>query len=77
MKPQDIVFLVVLLGLFFLKKPKLFEIVGLFCLVLAMPFFAKWIFFTGQRLVMYGGAFILIGALWELVRLRNKKSSRR
>ena len=73
MKPQDIVFVIVLLGLLFIRKPKLFEIVGLFCLILAMPLFAKWIFFTAQRLVMYGGAFIFIGAMWELVNLRKKK----
>lgn len=73
MKPQDIVFFVILAGLIFLRKPRLFEIVGLLCFALAMPFFAKWIFFTAQRLVMYGGAFIFLGALWELVKLRKKK----
>jgi hypothetical protein len=79
MKPQDIIFVLILLILFFLRKPKLFEIIGLLCLVLAIQLFAQWVFFTAQRLTMYGAAFILIGAVWELVkmgrspRLRKKR----
>lgn len=60
MKPQDIGFLLVLVVLLCIKKPRLFLIAGLASWVLAIPLFAKWVFFTGERLTWYGVAFILI-----------------
>lgn len=60
MKPQDIGFFVALVVLALVKKPKLFLIAGLASWVLAMPLFARWIFFTAERLTWYGACFILI-----------------
>ncbi|MBU1326620.1 hypothetical protein KKB64_05370 [Patescibacteria group bacterium] len=59
MKIQDIAFVVVFLILLFSKKPKAFVWAGLACLVLAIPLFAKWIFFTAERLTWYAAAFFL------------------
>lgn len=63
MKPQDISFIIVLCILLVLRREKLFVGAGLVCFLLAIPFFAKWIFFTGERLVWYGAAFVLMSII--------------
>lgn len=57
MKPQDILFFVSLVLLFALRRPALFVWAGLTCLVLAIPLFATWTFFTAERLTWYVAAF--------------------
>lgn len=59
MKPQDIIFFVSLLVLLALRRPVLFVWAGLGCLVLAIPLFATWTFFTAERLTWYAAAFFL------------------
>lgn len=59
MKPQDIAFFIIFFLLFFLKRPKLFLTAGIISWILAIPLFARWIFFTAERLTWYGAAFIL------------------
>ena len=66
MKIQDVGFFVVLIALFLLKKPRLFVWTGLGCLVLAIPLFAKWIFFTAERLTWYASVFFLVFILISL-----------
>lgn len=65
MKPQDILFVVVVIGLLITcrKKPQAFIMAGLFCLLTAIPLFAFWVFFTAQRLAYYAGGFFLIGII--------------
>ncbi len=72
MKIQDIGFLAALIILLFFRKPKVFIFAGLACFLLAIPLFAKWIFFTGERLVWYGAAFITIGILYMLLAKEKK-----
>lgn len=57
MKPQDAVFFLALLVLFIIRKPRLFLVAGLSSLVLSIPLFASWIFFTAERLTWYAAAF--------------------
>lgn len=59
MKPQDIIFIVSLLVLLTLRRPVLFVWAGLGALILAIPFFATWTFFTAERLTWYAAAFFL------------------
>ena len=59
MKAQDIGFLAVFAVLALIKRPKLLLSAGLVCWVLAIPLFAKWVFFTAERLTWYGAAFVL------------------
>lgn len=66
MKPQDIVFIVVLAILLLVRKERLLIYAGLGCLIFAIPLFAKWIFFTGERLTWYGAAFLFIGIIFML-----------
>jgi hypothetical protein len=63
MKPQDIIWIVVLVLLVILRKEKLALSVGMLCLVVAIPLFAKHIFFTAERLVMYASSFILLSTI--------------
>lgn len=68
MKPQDVGFFVLLAVIFLIRRPVFFVWAGLGCLVLAIPLFATWTFFTAERLTWYAAAFfftfILISLLW-------------
>jgi hypothetical protein len=63
MKIQDIIFLLLLFFLAFKRNHYWSITLGLACFFLAIPLFAKWIFFTAERLIAYGGGFILLGIL--------------
>lgn len=68
MKLQDIGFILVFVILLVFRRPTYFVWAGLGCLVLAIPLFATWTFFTAERLTWYAAAFfftfILISLLW-------------
>lgn len=68
MKPQDIIFFVVLIALLLSRRPKVLVWAGLGCLVLAVPLFSFWIFFTAERLTWYAAAFFLTYILISLMR---------
>lgn len=68
MKIQDIGFFVILVALLLVRKPRLFVWAGLGSLLLAIPLFAKWIFFTAERLTWYAAAFFLVFILISLVK---------
>lgn len=58
MKPQDLIFFMVLLGLLALKRSNLFVLSGLISLFLVIPLFAWHIFFTApQRMTYYAVGF--------------------
>lgn len=60
MKPQDILFIIVLSFLLYKHNPKWFIVAGLLSLVLSIPLFHFWIFFTAERLVWYAAAFFFV-----------------
>lgn len=68
MKPQDIGFFLIFVTLFVIRQPVLFVWVGLVCLVLAIPLFAAWTFFTAERLTWYAAAFFLSFVLTSLLK---------
>jgi hypothetical protein len=68
MKIQDIVFIAIFFGLFFVKKREVFVWAGLSCLALAIPLFWKWIFFTAERLTWYAAAFFLAFIVFSFVK---------
>lgn len=71
MKPQDIAFFLVLVVLLLFRKPKVLVVAGLLCIIIAMPLFAFWVFFTAQHLIWYAAAFFLVAIILFLV--QNKK----
>lgn len=72
MKPQDILFFLVYVALFFVGRPRLFIWMGLTCLVAAIPLFITWTFFTAERLTWYAAlsiaTYILISSRTATVR---------
>lgn len=64
MKPQDILFIIILIALLFLRKPRLLVLAGLICLFLSIPLFARWVFFTAERLDYYAAGFLLAAIIW-------------
>lgn len=67
MKTQDILFIIILIILLWKRNPRWPVVAGLICFALAMPLFYLWIFFTGERLVSYGFAFILVSVVIYLI----------
>lgn len=68
MKPQDIIFIIILIIFIFLRRPRLLIGTGLICLLLSIPLFAFWIFFTAERLVWYAASFLLAAIFMLLIR---------
>jgi len=72
MKIQDIVFFLVLFFLIFRKNPRWTVISGLICLVLSIPLFSFWIFFTAERLTWYAAAFFLLAIIFYLFKSNER-----
>lgn len=66
MKIQDIIFFIVFALLLFKRDSKWMVIGGLICLVLSIPLFSFWIFFTAERLTWYAAAFFLLSIIFGL-----------
>lgn len=60
MKFQDIIFFVIVAFFVYTHNSKWAIIAGLFCLFLAIPLFAFWVFFTAERLTWYAAGFFLL-----------------
>ncbi len=67
MKPQDIGFFIIFTTLLLLRRPIFLVWAGLGSLVLAIPLFATWTFFTAERLTWYAAAFFLSSILISLL----------
>jgi hypothetical protein len=63
MKPQDIIFIIIIIILIWKKSPKLSIATGLISLFLAIPLFHFWIFFTAERLTWYATIFFLLAII--------------
>jgi len=66
MKIQDIAFFVVLVLLILKRNPKLIVTCGILCLILSIPLFSFWIFFTAERLTWYAVALFLLAIIFYL-----------
>lgn len=73
MKPQDLIFIVLLLFLLFKHDPKWAVIFGLSLLVLSIPLFATWTFFTAERLTWYAGGFFLTAIIFSMLKSKNEQ----
>ncbi|OGK31093.1 hypothetical protein A3F29_04515 [Candidatus Roizmanbacteria bacterium RIFCSPHIGHO2_12_FULL_33_9] len=73
MKIQDIVFILVLLFLIYKRDSKWATLAGLSSLVLAIPLFATWIFFTAERLTWYAATFFLLSIIFLLLKSKTSK----
>ena len=66
MKFQDIIFLIIFLVVILKRDSRLSTIAGIICLILSIPLFALWVFFTAQHLVWYSTAFFLLSIVFLL-----------
>jgi peptidoglycan/LPS O-acetylase OafA/YrhL len=73
MKPQDIVFFIVFAILIWKRSMKLAAAIGIACLALSIPLFAKWVFFTAERLVWYSVGFFLLAIILSLIQTKKNK----
>lgn len=71
MKIQDAGFILVLALLLLFRKKTWFVYAGLVSLAFSIPLFAKWIFFTGERLTWYAAAFFFIAIIISLIPERS------
>ena len=72
-KPQDLLFILVLILLLLKRDGRWFAFAGIICLGVSAPLFAKWIFFTAQHLVYYAFTFFLVAVLFNLKAMRDDK----
>lgn len=73
MKIQDILFFLILAFLIWKRDPRWAALVGVLALVVAIPLFATWTFFTAERLTWYAAAFFFLSLLFHLWKLRSQK----
>ena len=64
MKPQDILFFLFVFVFIYKHNAKWATIAGIVCIAISIPLFAKWIFFTAERLTWYGAGFFLLAILF-------------
>jgi len=71
MKIQDIVLVLLIAILLWRRNPYYLVTAGLGLLVVSMPLFATWVFFTAERFTYYAGVCFLLAIF--LFFLHNKK----
>lgn len=72
MKPQDIIFFIILVILVYKKNSKLAVLIGIIALIISIPLFATWTFFTAERLTWYAAAFFLLSIVFQLKTINKK-----
>ena len=75
MKPQDIIFIILLVFLLWKRNPLLAVWSGLLSLITSIPLFATWIFFTAERLTWYAAAFFLVAFFMQVCKLCKSRKS--
>lgn len=73
MKIQDLIFICLFSIILWQRSLKLSVVLGVTCLLLAIPLFKLWIFFTAERLTWYAAAFFAFGVILELTKLAKEK----
>ncbi|MEK7450807.1 MAG: hypothetical protein AAB662_02620 [Patescibacteria group bacterium] len=66
MKPQDIVFFIILAFLIWKKNSRWAALAGIISLIVSIPLFSFWIFFTAERLTWYAATFFLLSIVLTL-----------
>jgi len=77
MKFQDIIFFIILLFFIYKCNSRWAAIAGMSCLILAIPLFAKWVFFTAERLTLYGAGFFLLSIIIQILQLHVRRDTMR
>jgi len=72
MKLQDILFFIFVVIILFTRNSRLSAILGILLLVLSLPLFALWVFFTAERFTWYAGAFFFISVILTISKMRKQ-----
>ena len=72
MKIQDIGFLILIVLIVIGKKPLYLVYAGIVSLIIAMPLFYMWIFFSAQRLTWYAAVFFSIYIAYSIFQRKEK-----
>jgi hypothetical protein len=67
MKIQDLIFVIVFGIVVLSRRSKVLVYVGLVSLIISMGLYAKWVFFTAERLTWYASVFFLTYIVMRLV----------
>lgn len=70
MKIQDLMFILSLVGFLAWRRWSWLWWAGVASLIMAIPLFATWTFFTGQRLVWYAILFLMTFVFYSALKLR-------
>lgn len=74
MKIQDLLLLLIVFGLLIKHNPRFLAAAGIILFILAMPLFSLQIFFTAQRLIVFGFLLILLSVLVNIFEIvKNKR----
>lgn len=74
MKLQDIIFIFIFIILLKLNIPRLLVLTALACFIISGLLYWKWIFFTAERLVIYGVFMIAADIIISLTHLHKVQS---
>ncbi|MBI2028479.1 MAG: hypothetical protein HYT07_02605 [Candidatus Levybacteria bacterium] len=75
MKIQDIAFIITLLSLIYKRSPKWTVVFGIVSLLLSIPLFTLWVFFTAERLTWYAAGFFLLAIIFFLLNARKYRGN--
>jgi len=70
MSIQDLFFIAILAVLLIKQRYEWLVVAGLACVVISIPLFYFWIFFTAQKLIYYSAAFFLVAAILFIIKKR-------
>ena len=72
MKIQDLFFLALLIFLMWKQNARLVVVIGSVMLLIAIPLFAFWVFFTAERLMWYSATLFLVAIFLQLIQIRKE-----
>ena len=74
MKIQDIIFFVIFGIVLWKRDARWAAVSGLIALIISVPLFATWTFFTAERFTWYAATFFLLSIIFYLLDLRRTRT---
>jgi len=69
---QTTILFTILVALIITRKPRLFFLASLVCVILSIPLYSFWIFYTAQKLVEFAFYFLAFGVVFSFINNENK-----
>lgn len=71
MKIQDLIFFLIFLLIVWRRSSRWATLIGLGCLILAIPLFKLWLFFSAERLTWSAAAFFAYATVLGIMRAKK------